>query len=206
MLIALAAVGVPLLAAGSAHAAMAGANPGTTGLRPDLRSAQITGFNSTTGATTIQVCFDKQISSTPAALGFRVGSYGQFERAADSASRDANGSCANLVYSSIFIDPQQRTYMHVLYGSVVNPSVGSPAGDNLEDSVALNGSNSRNGTRGHAVQPDLEGISLSQAPPAVNFIYDEPLSAIGTAAPCNGYTVLRQDGTTTTVAGTGATF
>ena len=65
VLIAFAVVAVPLLAAGPAHAAMAGANPGTTGLRPDLRSAQITGFNSTTGATTMQVCFDKQISSTP---------------------------------------------------------------------------------------------------------------------------------------------
>ena len=111
-----------------------------------------------------------------------------------------------MVYSSLFIDPQQRTYMHVGYGAVVNPSVGAPAGANLADSVALNGSNSQNGTRGHAVQPDLEGITISQAPPAVNYVYDEPLASVGTAAPATGTPCSVRTVATTTVAGTGATF
>ena len=81
VLIGLAAISTSLLAAGQAHAAMAGANPATTGLRPALRSAQITNFDSTSGATTIQVCFDQAISSTPFAAGFQVGNYRRAERA-----------------------------------------------------------------------------------------------------------------------------
>ena len=204
LLIALAAIAVPLLAAGPAHAAMAGANPATTGLRPALRSAQITSFNSTTGATTIQVCFDQAISSTPFAAGFQVGSYRQAETAGDSASRDPNGRCANVVYSSSFIDPQQRTYVHVDLGAVVNPAIGAPAGQNGPDSVALNGSNSHNGTRGHATSPDLEGITLSQAPPAVNYVMDEPVA--GAANGAGDYSVTLQDGTTVPNPGGGVTF
>ncbi len=202
VLIALAAVAVPLAAAGQAHAAMAGANPATTGLRPDLRSAQITKFDSSTGATTIQVCFDKQIASVPTASLFRAGSYrstgspprpnvpgDSAERAADSATRDANGTCANVVWSSSFLDPQQRTYVTADSGAVANVANGQL---NLEDSVALNGSNSHNGTRGHAVAPDLEGITINQATLTVNYIMDEPVAA---ASPAPGaFAVMLQNG------------
>ena len=61
----------------------------TTGLRPDLRSAQITGFDSTTGATTIQVCFDKQIEH--AERGLRL--HGRQYRQAETRGRQRDTGC-----------------------------------------------------------------------------------------------------------------
>ena len=157
VLVAFAAVAVPLLAAGSAHAAMAGANPATTIIRPDLRSAAITSVNTTNGTTVIQVCFDKAIGSTPAAGGFHVGNYAEQTTVADAAARASNTSCANVTFSSTFIDPQERTYINVASGAVVNGATGDP---NLTDSTAIAGSNSHAGTRGHTIAPDLR-VSLS---------------------------------------------
>jgi hypothetical protein len=194
-----AAVAVPLVGVSSAHAAMAGANPATTTLLPDLRSAQITGFDSSTGATTIQVCFDKQIASVPTASLFVAGNYrgpgnppnpARAEKPADSASRDANGTCANVVWSTSFLDPQQRTYITAKAGAVANVANGFL---NLPDSVALNGGNSHNGTRGHSVAPDLEGISINQATLTVNYIMDEPVANALTGA--GGFSVTLQNGT-----------
>ena len=70
--------------------------------------------------------------------------------------------------------------------------------------MALNGSNSHNGTRGHATSPNLEGIMINQAPPAVNYIMDEPVIAASTAAA--SYSVTLQDGTTNPNPGGGVTF
>ena len=189
VLIALTAVAVPLVAANAAQAAMAGANPATTMLRPDLRSAQITNFNSSTGATTIQVCFDKQIGSTPDASEFLAGNYRLDEVTGDSATRDANGSCANVVWSSTFIDPQQRTYVTADFGAVVNAANGL---ENWEDSVALKGSNSHNGTRGHAAAPDLEGVTINTATNTINYTMDQ---IVGGTDGTGCFYAVRQDGT-----------
>ena len=97
VLIAFAVVAVPLLAAGSAHAAMAGANPATTTLRPDLRSAVIASVNTTNGETVIQVCFDKQLD-TVSSNNFAVGTYAQQTTLPDSVTNDAaNNQCVNAI-------------------------------------------------------------------------------------------------------------
>ena len=203
VLIAFAAVVVPLLAVGSANGAMAGANPSTTTLRPDLRSAQITAVNTTTGVTTIQVCFDKQIGSTPDASSFFVGNYRQNEVQADSAARNANGSCADVTWSSQFIDPQQRTYVTAGEDAVVNAANGL---FNLEDSVALNGSSTHNGTRGHTTAPDLEGITVNTGLNTINYTFDQFVGAVSPFNPdfAQCFAAWRQDGTKVEASGIGS--
>ncbi len=200
LLIAVAAVAVPLLAAGSAQAAMAGASPGTTTLRPDLRSANITSFDSSTGATTIQVCFDKQIASVPTASQIFVGGYSSFFTLipADSATRDANGTCANATWSTTDIDATQRTFVQV--GNPGLAGVGGPCAVanvangycNLPDSVALGGSSTHNGTRGFSIAPDLTGITINQATLTVNYVMDQEVAVAGSSAAC--WTTTTQDG------------
>jgi hypothetical protein len=202
VLIAFAAVAIPLLAAGSAHAAMAGANPATTTLRPDLRSAAITSVNTTNGTTVIQVCFDKQIGSTPAASGFRVGNYGEQTTVADAAARDANGTCANVTYSSTFIDPQERTFMFVANGAVVNAANGIA---NLQDSTALVGSNSHSGTRGHTIAPDLEGVVINQGLSQVTYTMDQFVGGVSPAPNCF-FANLQNGGQANSGAAANATF
>ena len=111
--IAILAVAAPLAGAGSAQAAMAGANPATTGLLPDLRSAKITNVNADTGASTVQVCFDKPIASTPDHSEFFLGNYRQDEVASDNVVRDSNQKCANATWSSSDVDVTQRTYIRI---------------------------------------------------------------------------------------------
>ena len=206
VLIALAAVAVPLLAVGSAQAAMAGASPGTTSSLPDLRSASVT--NTTPGNTTIQVCFDKAIGSVTDASQFFVGDYRQDEVQADSATRAANGNCADVSWTSTNIDFTQRTYVRAGNPELaqtrasgdcaVTAGAGTPnpGACNPPDSVPLVGSTSQNGLRGHAVTPDLTGIvphSSPSAAPTVDFVFDQNIDSIDDSNRC--YRVLLADGT-----------
>src|SRR3954452_25223902 len=84
----------------SANAAMGGANAEVATLTPNLRNVTLTAVDTTNVTTTVTFCFDKPIGSLPHTRNLRVGTYRQFEKAADSATR-VGTSCAAAVYSSI---------------------------------------------------------------------------------------------------------
>ncbi len=192
LLIAVAAIAVPLLAAGSAHAAMAGAPPGTTTLRPDLRSANVTNVDPSTGVATIEVCFDKPIASVPTASQIFVGGYSSFFTLipADNAVRASNPNCADATWSTTVIEPTQRTFVQV--GNPGLAGIGGPCAVanvangycNLPDSVALGGSSTHNGTRGFSIAPDLTGITINQATLTVNYVFDQQVTVATSTAAC----------------------
>src|SRR3954451_22793824 len=86
------ALAAMLLVPVSANAALGGANPEVASLTPNLRSVTLTAVDTTNVTTTLTLFFDKPIGSRPAAGTLRVGTYRQFEKAADSASRSGT-SC-----------------------------------------------------------------------------------------------------------------
>jgi len=158
----LVAAAIPLVGAGAAQAAMAGANPLTTTARPDLRSVTLTG----TGA---RFCFDKVITSIPNPGGFVVGGY-----RADNFSR-ATGATA----SGMCVDAQVGATTEDSFGQVAEGAVRTTGNlGNRADSTALTGSTTHNGTRGLTTAPDLTGVSVVQTgPQQIAFTYDEPVDA-----------------------------
>ena len=153
--VAAAVLALPLFAAGVASAAIAGANPGTTVGRPDIRAAAIT------SSTSAEVCFDKGISNIVAAdfavLGYRVDN----RFFANSATIDpTNGNCAIVGFSSFVGDINQYTVLTVQGGAVTDNLTSLK---NHADSVALTFSTSNNGTTGHTTGPDLTGILTPSA-------------------------------------------
>ena len=204
VLIALAAVAVPLVAAGSAQAAMARSQSGhDRRFGPTCARRRSPAFNSTTGATTIQVCFDKQIGSTPNASRVPRRQLPAGEVPADSASRDANGSCANVVWSSQFIDPQQRTYIQL--GTLWMAMVAVTAGATRNSRSSVRGRERRerllqpaatrwrstdrashNGTRGHTTAPDsLEGSRSTRRRTPSTTRWTRPLGGLGSPPACS---------------------
>lgn len=160
----LVAAALPLVAANAAQAALAGANPLTTTLRPDLRSATLT------GATTAQFCFDKAIISVPDIGGFAIGGYraDSFEK---STTATASGNCVDATFPAA--DFTSYTYGQVGEGAV------RAAGNNPNraDSVALAGTTTQNGTRGLTTAPDLQGISVvTVAPQELAFTFDQAVN------------------------------
>jgi len=177
----LVAAAVPLAVPGAANAAMGGAIPGTTTLRPDLRSATVTNV-SATDVTTVRFCFNKTIGSTPDHNQLIVGGYGRTfgptEIPANSATRVASAqNCADAVYSAVDVDSTQRTYGRANAGAVVNLANGDP---NHSDSTALIGSTTNNGTRDHGVGADLEGVTVNVGANTVNYIFDQRVNDAST--------------------------
>src|ERR1700722_17715267 len=84
----LVAAAIPLVGAGAASAALAGANQFTSTDRPDLISATIT------GASSASFCFDKPIVSVADVGGFYLGGY-RADATTKSLTASASGNCVN---------------------------------------------------------------------------------------------------------------
>ena len=172
---------IPLLAPAVANAAMGGAIPITTTLRPDLRSATLLNVDAPNVETTVRICFNKNIGSLVRNNYIRIGTYRQAERVADRAIRStANPQCADATWTAPDIDITQHTYVT----ADADPGAGSGQGEgavvnaanalhNRADSTALIGSNTNNGTAGRTTAPDLTGITATNATDTINFIFDQ---------------------------------
>jgi len=172
-------VAVPLVAPVAANAAMGGAIPATTTLRPDLRSATVRAVNTTDVTTTVRLCFNKALASLPAAGSLRIGTYRQATVSADSATRASdNMNCADAVFSSADVDVTQHTHATAAAGAVAALNNGR---ENLGDSTALvqlaGASATNNGTAGKSTAPDLTGITVANSTDTINFIFDQNVGA-----------------------------
>jgi hypothetical protein len=173
----------------AANAAMGGANALTTSLRPDLRSATVQSTNTTDDTTTVRVCFSKAIASLPQAALFHLGGYGDVfgpgsRITATSATRSTN-SCADAVFPNS--DATSFTYVTVDGSAGTAPDSGISAVStngfgNIQDSTALIGSKTNNGTRGFGNGPDLTGISVNNGASTIDFTYDQRVGAVDPAA------------------------
>jgi hypothetical protein len=184
------AVAATTLFAASANAAMGGANALTTSLRPDLRSATVQSTNAADDTTTVRVCFSKAIASLPQAALFQMGSYDADDAfdAIDAVSATRGTSnCADVVFPND--DATQFTYVTVFGSDGTAPDSGSSAVStngfgNIQDSTALIGSKTNNGTRGFTTGPDLVGITVNNAQATIDFTFDQRVApaSISTAA------------------------
>jgi hypothetical protein len=157
-----AALALLLLGVGTAHAAIAGANPGVTTDRPDLMSATIV------SGSEVQVCFDKPVGIVPGrATAFFLAGYAaaNFEASLSTTTVDAgNNHCVDAQYSPSAIgDIDQYTILLTYGGNVYYGSAPSEADENRYDSTTLTGSDTHNGTTGLTTAPDLTGIASPTA-------------------------------------------
>ena len=178
MAISLAALGFPMLAAGSARASIAGGNPPTTTLHPDVRSAVAV------DAQDVQVCFDKPLSQASAVISspatMHLIGYNTLSRWLNPVAATlvtSNNQCVNLAFSqhSGALDLGQFTAVAIDGGAVATGSE-----PNLADSVTLGTSTTHNGSAGLSTGPDLVGPAPVSTPAnSIAFVFDqsiEPLS------------------------------
>ena len=201
-----AAVALPLVAVGTAQAAIAGANPGTTVNAPDLVSASLT------GTSTASVCFDKPLATAAGAVNpanfFLLGGYGAGNYVVGT-SAFANGNCAIVTFTapppfpanSPPGDINQYTIVNARAGAVTAASTGV---QNLSDSTSLILSSTHNGTTGNTVAPNLTAVTVSSTTgPKLLFQFDKALAIVSGGA--GAFKYYNSDGTTcSNLAGTAA--
>jgi hypothetical protein len=185
----LAVLAVPLVGAGSAQAALAGANPLTTTNRPDLRTVMLT------STSTAQFCFDQTVTQIPSQTAFSLGGYGatNFFHPTSATVDATNDKCVDASFPiSIGDTDDLKTFSIGQVGEgAVNTTVGSGFVGNRADSTALTGSSTHNGTAGHTVAPDLTGVVVDNAN-TLDYIYDENVQT-STVDPTK-FTAYYQDG------------
>ena len=179
------AVLVALAVPASANAAMGGGNALTTSLRPDLRSATVQSTNAVDDTTTVRVCFSKAIASLPQSARFHMGTYNApyvfaGSITATSATRSTS-NCADAVFPNF--DATQFTFVTVDGSQGTAPDGGTSAVStngfgNIEDSTALIGSKTNNGTRGFSTGPDLVGITVNNAAATIDYTFDQRVGGI----------------------------
>jgi hypothetical protein len=158
--VAAAVCALPLIATGSAQAAIAGANPYSSPTVPVMTSATIV------TPTDVHVCFDKALSSqyltssgweANPALGV-LGGY-RSANYAKAVSVTIDNSNPNCVYASFNLatsnDINQYTIFTLAAGAVEAQSTGAL---NVDDSTPLIGSSTHNGTTGLTTAPNLTGV------------------------------------------------
>jgi len=181
----MAALAFPLLAVGSAQAAIAGANPLQTQSRPDLISA------TAIDATDVDYCFDKVLNNGGFTAGdFSLGGYRSGLTVATATSAlleqtvDTTGKCVRVTYPSSIGDIGNYTSAAITAGAVSTASLAT----NLEpDNTALTVPSSldptHSGTTGFTVGPNLVGVLPDPTTNTIIYSFDK---SIFTAAPPPG--------------------
>ncbi|MGI8904034.1 MAG: hypothetical protein ACR2IP_10330 [Solirubrobacteraceae bacterium] len=164
----------PLLATGSAQAAIAGANPESTTNRPDLISATLI------TPSQIEYCFDKAV--TPGFAGITAGNFhvGGYRSANQTASTtqfpfpkaDQNNPDCVIAEFTSGGDLNQRTIASVNAGAV--QSTASLALNNA-DSTSLTGSTTNNGTTGRTIGPNLTGVVVDTNSNTITYVEDKAI-------------------------------
>lgn len=169
----------PIVGSGVAQAAMGGANPSTTSVRPDLRSVhELSGIN----AGRVQFCFDKPVSNAGlAGANFRLGGY-RWDTILSGlgAVLDSNTSCVDVLFANH--DLTSYSFGTVTTGAVTaNISGGQP---NVADSAPNLDATDHSGTAGHTTGPDLQSVIVGSPAGANEIIYqfDQSVDVVQTAA------------------------
>jgi len=182
----MAAVAFPLLAVGSAQAAIAGANPEVTQSRPDLVSA------TALDGTNVDYCFDKVLNNPggfPGANfslgGYRAGrtvtaTFGLLEQTVDTT-----GKCIRVTFptsgAGAIGDIGQYTIAGVAAGTVQSASLATNlTPDNTALTVPAALAPTHNGTTGFTIGPDLVGVLPDPTTNTIIYTFDQ---AINTATP-----------------------
>ncbi len=189
----------------AANAALGGANALTTSLRPDLRSATVQSTNAVDDTTTVRACFSKAIASLPQAIHFHLRAYADddgppFDGITAVSATRSTSNCADAVFPNS--DATQFTVLSVGGSDGTAPDSGGSAVStngfgNIQDSTALIGSKTNNGTRGFATGPDLVGITVNNAASTIDYTFDQRVAGIvaGTGDLAGAFVYNTSDGT-----------
>jgi hypothetical protein len=144
----------------------------------------------------VRICFSEAIASLPQAALFRMGDYNSSGSAgqtltATSATR-STANCADAVFPNS--DATQYTFVSALGSDGTAPDSGGSAVStngfgNIQDSTALIGSKTNNGTRGFSTAPDLVGIAVNNAAATIDYTYDQRVAAVDPAATAFSYNI-----------------
>jgi hypothetical protein len=173
---AMAVLAVPLLGAGVAQAAIAGASPAQSTTTPAIRSAVALA----TSPPSVQVCFDKALAPSSAVVSNPgdVTLYAYNSETAPAISPasvvldPSNVNCMDLGFNTVSgsLDLSEYTAVGVIAGSVAAANGG---GLNLADSTTLASSQSHEGTTGSSVAPDLIAVTPNLTANSITFTFDK---------------------------------
>ena len=171
----LVALGVPLLGASAAQAAIGTANQVTTNL-PDQRTSTILPlFNE------VEICFDQPIDlADPDPGDVLVGGYLGIPLAGGGPPVITSSNCIKSQFAGT-TNLEATTFAQVAAGTVKNLT---SAPTNLTDSTPLIGSTTQNGTRGNSIHPDLISVILNEGQNQIAYLHDEEINT--TTSPACG--------------------
>lgn len=197
LLVALAVLAFPLLAVGTAQAAVAFAPAEQTSNRPDLLSATAISSNS------VDFCFDKVLNNpgfagTNFALGgYRAGRWVQAASAFLEQTVDHSGKCVRAIFTSgnagtgntpppqQIGDIGQYTVGEVTAGAVqTTAAIANPNVDSVALTVPASLNPTHNGTTGFTAGPDLTNVLVDPTTNTITYVFDQNVST--TAAPLFG--------------------
>ena len=153
-----------------AHGAMGTSTTLITTARPDLVSVTTPGSQ---GGPTADFCFSKGlgVASTATPGLFQLNGY----QDNTSLTADSIAQTNNFCIEATFTNPNRDdlvvyTNGHVREGAVEADEGG---GENFEDSTALNGSDTNNGTRGFSTGPDLQQVVVRGSQNQIDYLFDQ---------------------------------
>jgi hypothetical protein len=196
----MAALAFPLLAVGSAQAAIAGGNPEQTLSRPDLVSA------TALSSTNVDYCFDKVLNNSFGPAGnFTLSGYRAARTVAATGvlleqTVNTTGKCVRATFPATIGDIGNYTVAGDLAGSVQTPALATNlTADNTSLTVPSSLNPTHNGTTGFTVGPDLVGVLPDPTTNTIIYTFDQAVVAAPAAA---NFSFVLPSGTTCFAGGT----
>ncbi|HEV3056098.1 MAG TPA: hypothetical protein VGX45_15655, partial [Solirubrobacteraceae bacterium] len=194
------ALAFPLLAVGSAQAAIAGANPEQTLSRPDLLSATALTNNN------VDFCFDKVLNNSGLVggnftlSGYRSGRTVAATTALIEQTVDTTGKCVRATFPAAIGDIGNYTVAGVAGLAVQTPAlIANLTPDNTPLTVPSSLAPTHNGTTGFTVGPDLVGVLPDPTTNTIIYTFDQAVVAAPAAA---NFSFVLPSGTTCFAGGT----
>jgi len=184
--VAAAACSLPLVAVGTAQAAIAGANPANSTDRPNLVSAQ------SLSSSEVLACFDKTVSNVTYG-DFVLGGYAAGNQSAtgtQGATGTPSSKCVDVAFGG-GVNVNDYTILTAKANAAEFGSSGSATSFNADDSTTLISSTSRNGITGRTTAPDLTAITKPNSSNSLIFQFDQGVTPTGN----NAFFVYNQAGT-----------
>jgi hypothetical protein len=213
----MAVLAFPLLAVGTAQAAIAGAPPESTSNRPDLVSVKVL------DSTDADFCFDKTLNNVGiTGANFHLGGYNAARSLVATAAAleqtfDTSGKCVRAIFTAgntggaTIGDITQYTIGTVTAGAVqTGAAITNPETDSAPLTFPASMTPTHNGTAGFTTGPDLVSVLVDPTTNTITYVEDQNIITAGLVAAdfkftrsggtqCSGTGVVAASGQTITV-------
>jgi hypothetical protein len=197
----MAVLAFPLLAVGTAQAAIAGAPPESTSNRPDLVSVKVL------DSTDADFCFDKTLNNAGflggnfALGGYRSARFIPATAAALEQTFDTSGKCVRAIFTAGNIggftlgDITQYTIGTVASGAVqTGAAITNPETDSAPLTFPASMTPTHNGTAGFTAGPDLTSVLVDPTTNTITYVEDQNIDTATTPVAAD-FTFTRSGGT-----------